>query len=377
VRVKVAGHWWRLTDATAGCRTHAGTKGGGKSWIGWTDMTLTCHAVGLEVIVESGSASEPEYRIHPRAYEKLKRVLGGPPRSVISDKGLAIKEVLEAHSNDGVFSVMPYRGSGVEPKPADRERFDRHGIPRCENCGARGRFISFQQNPKPRVFFECARKPFPECGGRQSMLCSEDPRFILPLWRDTELYQGLKQAGIEYERVHRMSRQRNATSGNNFSNRHKRKGRDWHQLVAEAANCADWVKLCWRNGWLPGSTCRVDPDPEPMKAADKLDKFMSRRLDNGLEGHYGERAFQFELGGRRLPQYKGVTPTPAVAPKRAPGGPKRRALTPLPAKTRKAPAAAAAQPAKKPRATGKGGANAQLARTRKARARVRKKDPPG
>lgn len=330
LRIEVAGHWWRITDPTAGCRTYTGPRGGVKSWIGMTHLRVASTEVGLSAVTEVASASEPEFDVYPRAYEKLKYILEGVPRSVIADKGQAIKRIFQMHSDDGVFSVMPFRGGRHEPLPLDRERYDRHGIPRCENCGGRTKFVSFTKRPKARIFFECATKSHAECHGRQSLLCSEDPRFILPLWRDSELYQALRTVGIEHERVHRMARQRSATGGNNFYTRPKRKGRDWQQLVANATLVADWLKLCWRNGWLPGSTCRVDQDATAIDGSRAHARFLQRRHDKGLDRPYGERAYQLGLGPRRVRQYRDATPLPPQAPARPVGGPARRPLTPLP-----------------------------------------------
>lgn len=331
LRIQVGGHWWRITDPTAGCRTHAGPRGAVRSWIGMTHLRIASTEVGLSAVTEVASASEPEYDVYPRAYAKLKYILEGVPRSVIADKGQAIKDIFQMHSDDGVFSVMPFRGNRHEPVPLDRERYDRHGIPRCENCGGHTRFVSFTKRPKARVFFECVRKPDAECAGRQSMLCSEDPRFILPLWRDSELYQALRAVGIEYERVHRMARQRSATGGNNFYSRPKRKGRDWQQLVANAALVADWLKLAWRNGWLPGSTCRVHHDATTPDASRAHARFVQRRHDKGLDRPYGERAFWMGRGPRRVRQYRDAEPLTATGPNRPVGGPARRRLAPLPA----------------------------------------------
>lgn len=330
-RVRIGNHWWRITDPTAGCRTYEGKNGGVKSWVGFNHMKATDHAVGEAMVVEVASASEQEYNVHPQLYEKLKYILGGPPRSVTADKGLAVRPVCELHTSDGVFSVMPWRGSRTEPRPLDRDRYDRHGIPRCENCGARCRFVSFQRTPKPRLFFECADKPFAACSGRQSVMCSEDWRMLLPLWRDDPLYRALRASGMEFERVHRTHRQRHACGGNTFATRPKRKGRDWQQLLANASVVATWLKLCWRNGWLPGSTNRVTANPFSTDGADRLAAFMERRLAQGLERAYGARAQALGTGPWRVRQYDGALPAPSELPRRQHrGGPARRELTPLP-----------------------------------------------
>jgi hypothetical protein len=36
----------------------------------------------------------------------------------MADKGLAVKRVMQMHSDDGVFSVMPFRGAKEEPERA-------------------------------------------------------------------------------------------------------------------------------------------------------------------------------------------------------------------------------------------------------------------
>ncbi|MGH2762394.1 MAG: hypothetical protein ACRDLD_07415 [Thermoleophilaceae bacterium] len=195
------------------------------------------------------------------------------------------------------------------------------------------RFKSFTNGPPARVFFECSRKPFPECDGRQQLRCSEDPRFILPLWRGTALYEALEDSGMEYERTHRLTRQRHASGGNNFATRPKRKGRDWQQLIANASIVSDWLKLAWRNGWLPGTRTHASLDVTRLDAAPKKDAFDAKYANKGLNSPYGERAAAFKLGPWRVEQYYRAELKDApsqTAPKRPLGGPRRRALTPLP-----------------------------------------------
>ncbi|MGH2846113.1 MAG: hypothetical protein ACRDL0_08895 [Thermoleophilaceae bacterium] len=293
----------RITDSTAGCRTKEGSRGGVSSWIGHSDMKLDCMTVGLSAVRVIESCSVQEYDIYPAAYKKLKYILDGVPRSVVGDKGLSIKRIFQMHSDDGVFSIIPFRGGQQEPVPVDRERWDRYGRPRCENCGGVTRFKSFTKGPPARVFFECSRKPFPECDGRQQLRCSEDPRFILPLWRGTALYEALEDSGMEYERTHRLTRQRHASGGNNFATRPKRKGRDWQQLIANASIVSDWLKLAWRNGWLPGTRTHASLDVTRLDAAPKKDAFDAKYANKGLNSPYGERAAAFKLGPWRVEQY--------------------------------------------------------------------------
>jgi hypothetical protein len=91
----VAGHWFRITDPTAGVRTQVGARNGIKSWVGFIDFKLVDHFSGEPLVTVVESASVQEYDILPEAYTRLKQILAGlpdgaahgVPRAVVGDKG--------------------------------------------------------------------------------------------------------------------------------------------------------------------------------------------------------------------------------------------------------------------------------------------------
>lgn len=268
-RIRVAGHWFQITDPTAGVRTQIGTRNGIKSWVGFIDFKLIDHWSGEPLVTLVESASVQEYDILPDAYARLKAILAGlpegvahpTPRAMVGDKGPSINRTYQLLADDGVFAVFPERGNSAQLTPGDNLRTDRDCVARCENCGGETRFISATTTPHARVMFECIAQPFAECAGRQQLAVAHDPRHVLMLWRTDPLYKALELSHGRYERSHRLARQRNGSGGNHYATRPKRKGRGWQQMRAHATTFSTWLKICWRNGWLDGTTSHVH---EPM-----------------------------------------------------------------------------------------------------------------
>src|SRR5690606_24987700 len=133
-------------------------------------------------------------------------------------------------------------------------------------CGGESEFVRFASKPKPRIWFRCKR-PRPEClkpltsddrnqvplPKEQTILCSTDPRYLIPLWRNTAAYQTLDKHGLPLERAHSLARMRNASGGKNHASRPKRIGRDWQQLRAHGSVLVNWMKILWIQGWIDGA----------------------------------------------------------------------------------------------------------------------------
>jgi hypothetical protein len=328
-RVRVAGHWFRITDPTAGVRTQTGSRAG----------KLVDHFAGEPLVTVVESASVQEYDILPEAYERLKRIFAGlpegvahpVPRSVVADKGPSINRTYELLADDGVFCVMPHRGP-----TADALRTDRDDVARCENCGGEAKFVSATTTPHPRIMFECIAKPFAECAGRQQLAVAHDPRHVLMLWRTEELYQALDLSQGRYERAHRLARQRNSSGGKHYATRPKRKGRDWQQMRAHATTFSTWLKICRRNGWLDGATTHVfgpvlQDTCRTSENVDKVEALLERRRRERLHQPYGPRARALGVGPLTHVHPAGVKAPLLTEVPAARGGAHRRKLTPLPA----------------------------------------------
>lgn len=297
VRVKTANHYWRLLDPTAGVRAYTGPKGATSFWAGFYDLKVSCHTFGKTIVQLVEAADETECSLFPDALERVLRICGeGHVRSMNADKGFATKPVCQSLVEHGITPVMPLRSyRGEDEKPPDRELFDRDGVPRCKHCGGDTVFVRFAKSPKPRLWFKCA-KPSTRCVDKngqpkqQTIYCSVDPRYLIPLWRTTPAWQALSHLGLSHERTHHLGRVRHKSAGKNYDSRPKRIGRDWQQLRANAAVTVTWLKIAWRMGWLPESFLRNNEQPYLQDGTEFAARISAYRRAEGLTRRYGPAA---------------------------------------------------------------------------------------
>lgn len=166
-------------------------------------------------------------------------------RSVIADKGFAVRPVFNDCHERGITLIAPLRKeAGDDHSPADRDAFDRDGNPRCKHCGGPTVQVNFAAEPKPR-------------------------------------------------RAHHLTRVRPGSGGSNHTITPKRVGIGCQQLRAHASVILDWLKLLDRMGWLPGSVLRFDltqrrnrayarRHPRPDRRPHRADRTAPRRPTSRL-----------------------------------------------------------------------------------------------
>lgn len=197
MRVKVNGCWYRATDGEAGIRAYISSSGKLKKfWHGYYNLKAVDHYTGGVLATYVCSASTQEYHAYPELYARAKNAIGRPPVAVVADRGFSVSSVFEAHTRDGVASVIAWRKANGDAVRKDYERYDRHGVPRCKHCGSETSFVSFvaKTGPRgePRQWVRCVRPKTAACHGKQTILCKENWRLLVPLWRTTEAYQVLR-----------------------------------------------------------------------------------------------------------------------------------------------------------------------------------------
>ena len=236
------------------------------------------------------SASIREFDSYGDLLDRLIDTSGTAPRAVIADRGYSVKKVFRQNTELGIASVIAWRASGVEPKRKDYPRYDRHGIPRCKHCHGPTRFVRFCDQPKPRLWYRCELGTFADCRKEspQSMLCQENWRLLVPIWRTSETYMALRTAGLHYEGPHQYWRSRYGVAGDSSDTRPKRRGRAWQQLRANAAMVVEWLGILHRMGWL-GSARRVKRAPVISDPSDALARLRATRDGLGLNRQIDHR----------------------------------------------------------------------------------------
>lgn len=254
VRFRSGGHWWFSRDADAGSRVYRAGKAGRKlkGWHGFYSQKVIDHLTGAPVTVLIHSASENEHIAYPRAMEQAMELTGLVPTAVAGDRGFSLLPIFEWNTRRGIGSVFQHRrlpGARIQDAHAT-DVYDEHGVPRCQHCSGEARVVRFLSEPEPRIWFRCLFPGTPKCHGVQSISCSRDWRRLLPVARTSDTYAALRAAHQNTERTHDVWRDRYRSGGKTLAERPKRIGRGCHQLRANAALLIEWVRICYRQGWL-------------------------------------------------------------------------------------------------------------------------------
>lgn len=96
----------------------------------------------------------------------------------------------------------------------------------------------------------CALPNTEGCQKEQTISCSHDWRRLVLIPRTSPAYAALRQSHENAEHVHREWRARYRSGGKSVADRPKRIGRGCQQLRANAAMLIEWIRVCFRQGWL-------------------------------------------------------------------------------------------------------------------------------
>jgi len=309
-RILIGGCWYRTLDTEAGIRAYMGPRGAKRFWHGYYSGKAVCHFTG-GVIPFVDSASRQEYHLFEDHYDLVCELVGEAPETAIGDKGLSVESAFKKCTTNGTAPVFPWRPGGGDFKRQDKDTHDRHGIPRCQHCGGPTTFVRFHEGPaakpaeqrRPRLWVMCMTGATPECAKQQSIACSEDYRLLIPLWRTTSLYHELKESHGTYEAAHDWWRDRYKVAADGIGVRPKIRSLGWHRLRANVACLVDWLRICFREGWLGNP--RRNGQGTKRRFKDRADviavKLANMRVRMGVMGAYGEAAVRVFPNAMRTP----------------------------------------------------------------------------
>ncbi len=225
--------------------------------------------------------------------------IGSIPVTVVADRGLSLERIFELNTRKGIASVILWRKSANRMTREDTDEIDRHGVPRCKHCGGPSRRVRFNHLPYPCIWFHCEMPLTDGCERDQRIACSNDWKRLLPVWRTQETYFALRETHGNFERVHRIWRDRYRVGAATHEMRPKRRGIDWQQLRANSALLVEWLRILSRHGWTGsarGNYCAAEKEDIGEKA---LERFMENRQALGLNGPYGPVAVAEGFGELR------------------------------------------------------------------------------
>jgi hypothetical protein len=319
-RIRIDGCWYRTLDLDAGIRAYMGLRGAKRFWHGYYSCKAIDHFTG-GVIPLVESASRQEYDLFEDQYDLVRDLLGETPETAIGDKGFSVQSVFRKCTTNGTAPVFPWRPGGGDFKRHDKDTHDRHGVPRCKHCGAPTRFVRFSPGDlakppdqrNPRLWVRCMAGATPECTKTQTISCSGDYRLLVPLWRTDPLYHELKESHSTYEAQHDWWRDRYKVAADDLGVRPKIRDIAWHRLRANIAALVDWLRICYREGWL-GKPRRNHKGAERKfkdRAAVITEKLAKMRVRMGIMGAYGRKAEELGLGDRIPPSRRARGAPPA------------------------------------------------------------------
>jgi hypothetical protein len=301
-RIRMNGCWFITRDFDAGIRSYTGPeKVSRRMWHGYASGKLIDHFTG-GVIPSVDSASKQEFKIFPELFDQGKEMIGQAPETITADRGVSLSECYEHATRAGTAPIFPWRVQTGEREPADRIEYDRHGVKRCAGCGGPMQQTKFSTaKGQPRLWFRCQRKLTPACEKDQTISCSTNWRFLVPLAQTEGLYHELQKSHATYEATHLYWRNRYRVGSDVLANRSKRVGIGCHRLRANVACFVDWLKIAARCGWL-GSTRNKTRHPGDREFQESAEETVKELLDErgflGLSGSYGPAALRlgFKIG---------------------------------------------------------------------------------
>jgi Transposase DDE domain len=256
-------HLYRSLDTTSGLRRYVGAR----TWFGGFYLAATDFFTGLPLAAQVFAADIQEWEGVPALYRDLLAAVGELPYIVSVDKGFATRAFHEFNTRRGIAVVGPRRKypGRTELRDWRTDRFDEHGIPRCQYCGGEGEQdspgmgLAFRQDDEPVIRFRCLLPLRPECKRTQSIRCSEEWLMLLPLSRTTELYHAVRYARSNLENTFGLVRDRFAIAGKDLTGQLARPGVPPQRLRASAGLLLDWFRLVLRQGWLEPIALALQP----------------------------------------------------------------------------------------------------------------------
>jgi hypothetical protein len=294
-------HLYRTLDRTAGGRTY--TKLKKKTWTGGLKVAATDYFTNMSLTSEAIGADTTEHHTYERLFERLREATGCDPVAVTADRGFSVNRIFEFNTRRGVGSVFPWK----EPKPGleridfECDEYDRHGLPRCQWCGAGAELSSIQfvvdDYDCPRLRFRCGLPHTDECQRHeQSIPCERNWRLLLPLNPADPNYAALRKLQQNHETIHDSERDRYMLAGNELANRVKRfQSQPVQQLRLAVGLFLDWFRACLRNGWLGSHRRRNQKTPYVYSDDTYRDHVLEARDRHALLIPYGSRAVELGL----------------------------------------------------------------------------------
>lgn len=307
----INGYRYRTRDKTAGLRHYSSGKG--RTWFGGYGNPAVNYKYGAPIAVETFAADDQEWDHYDDLFQAGVAATGKTPLAVSGDRGFALKDFFEYNTRRGVATVVPHRATPAQPERIymRSDRFDEHGVPRCEHCGGEGDMDGnglgwyLGNSGEPRIRYRC-KVPVPGvvgCTKQQSIACNEEWRLLQPLNLTQPLYHALREMHFTFERIFDHWRKRYGVYGKNPSSCLRRKGVPAQRLRAEAALFLDWFRISLRHGFLGSWRTINDNEPTNLMAqgAKRLANVLAARRRRMLDLPYGAAAEKLKLWRDRHP----------------------------------------------------------------------------
>jgi hypothetical protein len=142
------------------------------------------------------------------------------------------------------------------------------------------------EHRNPRLWVQCMAGATEECTKTQTVACSSDFRLLVPLWRTDPLYHELRESHSSYEAQHDWWRDRYKVAADDLGVRPKNRDIGWHRLRANVAALVNWLRICYREGWL-GKSRRNHLGNRAQLQRARREHHRQAREDAGSHGDHG------------------------------------------------------------------------------------------
>jgi hypothetical protein len=299
-------HLYRTCDKSAGMRRLTRKSGRIEYWLGGYALSAVDMYTKTILAIKCFPANDQEYDHYPELMRRVRSALGRCPLAVSVDAFSSIEAFYRWNTMRSIATIAPYKaGRGSqEPEALRTDLHDEDGIPRCQHCGgegdqdSKGYGLYFDSEGHARIRFRC-KTPQPGeagCLKKQSILCSENWRMLIPLSRKTELYYALRKRHFVFEGTLRHWRQLYGSVGKEVMSRLARRGVDAQELRAQGALMMQWFRISLRNGWLArpdGTLWHKLNEKSPVQLSGNR-----RRPDGSVRHGIGQSALQRVIDAR-------------------------------------------------------------------------------
>ena len=253
-RVRIDGCWYRTLDLDAGIRAYMGPRGAKRFWHGYYSGKAIDHFTG-GVIPIVDSASRRSTNCSSDHYDLVRHLVGDAPETAIGDKGFSVERVFRSArptarppSSPGGPAVAT--SSATTRRPTTGTASPLQALRRADQLRPLLPRRPLKPDERsPRLWLQCI-------AGATDDARRADHRLLIRLTAPCPALAH-RSALPRAQGIPRLLRgparlvaDRYKVAADDLGVRPKIRDIGWHRLRANVAALVDWLRICYREGWL-------------------------------------------------------------------------------------------------------------------------------